>query len=317
MIARELFTRFSRLRNGRLSVCLVCCAVLCMTVGCSKEKKTVSTIKTEFSNENYAETMVQCEHALRNNIVDAEVYYYYGMALLAVGRDYESFDRFSEAVRMDSALAEPAAEYLGEAAMESFRAGRSKEAAARFKLAADLTPDAEFGVFAFSLGDAYYRDRVFGRAVRFYEEALTERPDTTAAETAYANLAESYLAIGDSTAAVDALERQLLYFSRGPAAVQAEWKLVNLLYESARSEFGRGNYEAAQDILTELLKRTDNISLVQRARFVLGESYERMGEYGKAYEQYKAIIKEDLGASGRIVDRARARIDAFRDAGLI
>ena len=99
--------------------------------------------------------------------------------------------------------------------------------------------------------------------------------------------------------------------------MQAEWKLVNLLYERARSEFDRGNYEAAQDVLTDLLERTDNVSLVQRARFVLGESYERMGDYGEAYEQYKAIIREDLGASGRIVERARARIDAFRDAGLI
>jgi tetratricopeptide (TPR) repeat protein len=286
-------------------------------VGCSKKKKTVSTIKDEFSKKNYTETMVQCEHAIRNNVVDAEVYYYYGMALIAVGRDFESFDRFSKAVAMDSSLTVPVAEHLGDLARESFRAGRAKEAEARLKLVAELTPEADFGVFAFSLGDAYYHDRAYASAARFYEEALAERADTSAAESAYANLVESYLAMGDSTAALDTLERQLADFRRGPAAAQAEWKLVNLLYLRARSEFDRGNYEAAQEILAVLLGRTDNVSLIQRARFVLGESYERLGEYGKAYEQYKAIIKEDLGASGRIVERARARIDAFRDAGLI
>ena len=42
-----------------------------------------------------------------------------------------------------------------------------------------------------------------------------------------------------------------------------------------------------------------------------------MGDYAKAYEQYKTIIMEDRGASGRIVERARAKIEAFRDAGLL
>jgi tetratricopeptide (TPR) repeat protein len=286
-------------------------------VGCSKKKKTVAAIKGAFAENNYAETIVQCEHAVRNNVVDAEVYYYYGMALLAVGRDFESFDRFSKAVRMDSALAAPVAGHLGAMARKSSREGREREAQARFKLAAELTPNAEFGVFAFALGDAYFEERSHTKAARFYEEALAARPDTTAAENAYANLAESYLATGDSMAAVETLERQLLYFPQGPAAAQAEWKLDNLLYERARSEFDRGNYESAQEVLTELLRRTDNVSLIQRARFVLGESYERMGEYGDAYEQYKAIIRGDRGASGRIIERARAKIDAFRDAGLI
>jgi tetratricopeptide (TPR) repeat protein len=317
MIVREVSARLSGSYAGRLGAFVVCVAILCVGGGCSEKKKTLAAIKDEFVRKDYSETMVRCEHALRNNVVDAEIYYYYGMSLLAVGRDYESFDRFSKAVGMDSALAAPIAEHLEEAAMESFRAGRKRETGERLRASADLAPGAEFGIFTYTLADAYFREKDFAGAARFYEVALAERPDTLAAEDAYCNLVESYLALEDSTAAVGALERQLAGFPRGQLAMQAEWKLVNLLYERARSEFERGNYETVNEIVTGLLGRTNNISLIQRARFVLGESYERTGDYGKAYEQYKAIIKEDRGASGRIVERARARIDAFRDAGLL
>ncbi|UCH85018.1 MAG: hypothetical protein JSW50_04825, partial [Candidatus Latescibacterota bacterium] len=275
MTARVVFTRSFGTGTGCLLTCLVCVVAICLSAGCSKKQKTIATIKEEYSKKNYAETMVQCEHALRNNIAGAEVYYYYGLALLAVGRDFESFDRFSKGVALDSTFAEPVANQLIDAARTSFRAGRESEAGKRLKLAADLKPDREFGIFAYALGDAYFSDKGYANAVRFYEAAITERPDTSAAESAYANLAASYLAVGDSIGAVDALERQLAGFPTGPAAAQAEWKLDNLLYERARSEFGRGNYEATSDIVIDLLKRTDNTSLKQRARFVLGESYER------------------------------------------
>ncbi|MEJ2722026.1 MAG: tetratricopeptide repeat protein [bacterium] len=254
---------------------------------------------------------------MRNDIVDADVYYYYGLSLLAVDRDYESIDRFSKAVGMDSSLAGPVAEHLETAAVESFRTGRRKQAGVRLMAAADFAPDADFGVYSYALADAYFAQKEYPEAARFYEAALAQRPDTSTAETACFNLAESYLALGDSAAAVTQLERQLADFPRGELATQAEWNLVNLLCDRARSELERGNYEAVQEIVSGLLERTDNISVIQRARFILGESYEGAGDYGNAYEQYKAIIKEDRGASGRIVERARARIEAFRDAGVI
>ncbi|UCG53145.1 MAG: tetratricopeptide repeat protein [Candidatus Latescibacterota bacterium] len=289
---------------------------LCACFGCSKEKKALASIKNEYSNQNYEEAIVLCEHALRKNILDGDIYYYYGMSLLAVGRDYESFDRFEQAVRLDSSLATRIADHLGQRASESFSAGRVKKAAQHVMTAAELDPDADFGVLTYLVAEGYFNDGEFSKATRFYEAALGEFPDTTAAEGAYFSLAECYLALGDSTEAVQTLERQLSRFPRGALADRAQWTLVNMLYESARAEFGRGNYEAVLEIGSDLLKRTKNVSLVQRTRFVLGEAHERMGDYVKAYEQYQAIISEDRGASGRIVERARAKIEAFRDAGL-
>ena len=106
-------------------------------------------------------------------------------------------------------------------------------------------------------------------------------------------------------------------FPKGPLAVEAKWKLVNLLYEHARSEFSRGNFESVIEEIGSLLEQTTNTSLVQRARFLLGEAYERMEDYRSAYDQYRAIIDEDQGASGRIVERAREKINTFHDSGLL
>jgi tetratricopeptide (TPR) repeat protein len=317
MIVSEVFSHSARYRTLCFGAVLFFATGLFVCAGCSKEKKALATIRSEFSKQNYEEAMVLCEHALRNDIVDGEIYYFYGMSLLAVGRDYESFEHFDRAIRLDSSLATPIADHLGQKASESFSAGRSKKAAQQAKNAAELDPHADFGTLTYLVAEAYFKEGEFTKATHFYETALREYPDTAIAENAHFSLVESYLAVGDSTEAVHTLERQLASFPRGALADRAKWTLVNLLYEQARGEFDRGNYEAALEIGTELLERTNNVSLVQRARFVLGESHERMGNYTEAYQQYQAIINEDRGASGRIVERARAKIEAFRDAGLL
>ena len=147
--------------------------------------------------------------------------------------------------------------------------------------------------------------------------AVYEYPDTSAAEGAFFNMAQCYIALGDSTSAIASLERQIENFPRAPLAGQARLKLVNMIYKGARGEFERGNYETVIEQITDLLDRTRNVSLVQRARFLLGEAYERMEEYQQAYEQYKAVIREDRGASGRIVEKAREKINTLRDSGLL
>ena len=185
------------------------------------------------------------------------------------------------------------------------------------KQAADFDPAAELGVHKYLVADAYFDEREFARAARFYNDAVVEWPDTSVAEKAYFNLAACYLAMADSTQAIDMLEEELARFPKGTYSERARYKLVNLLYENARTQFAQGNYEAVVEQTMALLQRTENRSFVQRARFLLGEAYERMGDYENAYQQYKAIIDKDRGASGRIVEKAREKINAFRDSGLI
>jgi tetratricopeptide (TPR) repeat protein len=286
-------------------------------VGCTKRSQTLASIRENYRKQDYEEAIVQCEYALRKDIRDGEVYYYYGLSLLALDRDYESFGHLRTAVTLDRELTGKASQELVTRGRESLERRDPGSAADRFKVAVELDPTVRLGVLEYLVADAYYQDKDFARAASLYRSAVATRGDTTAAEGAYFNLAACYVAMSDSARAVEVLEQQLELFPRGPLAGRASWKLVNLLYEHAQSEFARGNYDIVVEETTTLLKRTTNKSLVQKARFLLGEAYERMGEYQSAYEQYRAIIDEDRGASGRIVERARDKINAFRDSGLL
>jgi tetratricopeptide (TPR) repeat protein len=285
--------------------------------GCSEKRKALGEIRESFAQKNYEETELLCQHALRKNIHDAEIYYYYGLSLLELGRDYEAFRRLEEATAADSTMRGEIAERLLAKGRDAFGRGGARRAADRLKLAVSMDSDLEIGSLKYLVADAYFDDRGFEEAAVLYASAIVERPDTAAAENAYFNLSVCYVALGDSAGALQALDDLLNRFPKGKMAGRAHWKLVNLLYEHAKAEFARGNYEIVVEEINTLLKRATNVSLVQRARFMLGEAYERLEDYASAYDQYRTIIDQDRGASGRIVERARQKIDALRDSGLL
>lgn len=316
MLMKVRLQGMSRAAAGIAGAMLACTLLVAVGTGCSKESKAIAKIRATLAENNYEETMVLCEHAFRNGIHAGEVYYYYGAALIEVGRDYESFRMFHEAVERDSSLAGQAAAKLLGAGRAAVEKGQ-RRAANRLRQAADFDPDIELGVYKYAVADAYFDEKAFSQAADFYGAAVVEWPDTSAAEKAYFNLAQCHISMVDSMAAIAVLEEELARFPKGAYSGRARYKLVNLLYASAQAEFRRGNYETVVEQTTALLERTDNRSFVQRARFLLGEAYERLGDYENAYAQYKEIIDKDRGASGRIVERAREKINAFRDSGLI
>jgi TolA-binding protein len=304
----------------RASVFALCCGAIAFAVigvaGCSREARTEGDIRTAFEKADYDETMVLCEHAIRHEIRTSEVYYYYGLALLESGRDFESFRRLHEAVALDSSLATTVAEYLLGKGRASASRNDQRRAADRLKAAVAFDASIPLDEHAFVVASAFYDERDYERARVLFEQIATSA-DTRKAEEASFKLSECLVAMGDTASAIETLDMHILRFPKGTYTQRAEYRLVNILLDGAQAEFHRGNYETVVSQITLLLERTDNRTIVQRARFLLGEAYERMGEYTSAYEQYKAIIDEDRGASGRIVDRARSKIAAFRDSGLL
>jgi len=317
MDIRTLILRIRGSRLGAATLLVAFCAAVAASSGCSEESKALSSIRESFAQEKYEDTMLLCRQALRKDIHDGEVYYYYGLSLLELGRDYESFRRFDEAVAADSTLGPDIAQRLQAKGRAAFDKGSKRRASDRLKFAVGLDSTIELGSLKYLVADAYFNERVFDRAAVLYASAIEARPDTAAAEAAYFNLAECYVAVGDSSGALRALENLLERFPKGKLAGRAEFKLVNLLYEHARTEFDRGNYNLVVEEISLLLERSSNVSLVQRARFLLGEAYEHLEDYPNAYDQYKTIIDQDRGASGRIVERARDKINALRDSGLL
>lgn len=300
--------------NGRIAVFLLC--FIALGVGCSREKKAVSEIRESFERGEYRETIAFCRHAVRQEIEAPEVYLYHGKALVLLDRDFEGFTKLDEAVRRDPLLAGEVAAFLRDEAVKSFDRGRRPQAAGRMQKAVEIDPSTDPGVYIYLVADSYFDARDYSRAAASYARAVEAFPDTSAAEMAYVNMAASYRELGMSSRAREALETLLDLYPHGSTATQARWDLVNILYDEAEKKYLTGQYEETIEIVAEIMTRSRNPGLRQKSRFLLGETYEAQGDLAKAYEQYQQVIDKDRGASGRIVERAKEKIAALREAGL-
>ena len=146
--------------------------------------------------------------------------------------------------------------------------------------------------------------------------AIAAYPDSSACEEAYFNLAVARDELDAYDEASETLMTLLERYPRGRFKSEATFKLEELKYESAEKQFVLGNYDEVVEALTALIEETSNSGLTLKSRFLLGETYEALSDFEAAYAQYREIIRGDRGASGRIVERAREKMDAFREAGL-
>ena len=297
------------------AVCLVVITVW-LSAGCSAERKAVREIEATFTRGEYRETVALCRHAIRRNLDFAKVYYYYGASLVSMNRDYEGFRQFDLSVARDPSLAKEVAEFLLREAREDFRNSRRHRAAGRFRKAVETDPNKQLGEFEFLVADLYFEEKQFVPAAAFYHSAITANPDTSASRAAYVNLAAAQMHNGSDSAARQTLVELLARFPRGPHRVEARWRLASLAFDEAEKQFVLGNYESVVELLEEMMENTTNHGLMQKARFLLGETYEAMGEFKDAYAAYRGIIQDDRGASGSIVERAREKVRSFREAGL-
>lgn len=316
MVGQRVSSRLCGRRAVRAGALVAAAFLVAGACGCSKRQRALGAIESEFAGGNYEEAIALCEREIRSDGADADVFRFLGLSLLAVDRDAEAVDWLRKAVGMNGAMAAGVSASLAAKAREALSLGRTGQAERRLRAALEIDPQLDAGPLEYLAADGLFEEKRWEDAARRYERALGENPDTTAAEKGYFNLAVCRAAAGDSASAIEVLEIQIAAFPRGALADRARWTLVNLLYERARGEFQRGSYERAAELAAGVVRRADAGPARQKARFLLGESYERMGRYASAYEQYQSLVREDRGASGRLVERARAKIRAIEDAGL-
>lgn len=308
---------FSARRAAHLVTLVFAGFSLCATSGCGKEEKAIAKIRGEYAAGDYAETAALCEDALRDGVAKGEVNFYYGLSFLATGRDAEALGRFERALEADSALSVRIVEELVAMARKSHSQGLVERATRLARAAVDIEPGAGIGALRYVVADDLFGERNWRAASREYVRALAEYPDTAAAERGYFNLSASLAAAGDTSAAIAALEHQLEGFPRGALGSEARWNLAGILYARGLAEFETGDYDAAAGLARRVLRFSDDPAIVQKARFLIGEAAERSGDFDGAFEQYSAIAEEVEGPSAGLAERARAKIRAFRDAGLL
>jgi tetratricopeptide (TPR) repeat protein len=270
-------------------------------------------MRRAFDKGDYAEVIALGRHALRSDSSQARVQLYYGMALVARGRLHEGFAAIDRAVALAPGDAPQAAEFLWERGNAE---ALNSTAARTLAKAAELDVSIDLGKARFAVADVYFSERRYAEASSVYEQAVKLYPDTAACENALARLSECYAFLGRPEDARSTMETLVKRYPRGSYARDAWTRLDDIAFAEAQAALDAGNAESAVEIADKLVNRTKNRSLQQKGRFVLGEAYERMGDPTRAYAAYRAIIENDRGDSGNVVNRARARIEALQEAGL-
>jgi len=271
-------------------------------------------MRRAFERGDYHEVVTLGRHAEKRGEADADVHYYYGLALIALGRDHEGLGEIERAVADDSELKVDAATAIRELAA---RDGVSRaDAARRLGAAWELDPSTDLGRERFAVADHFFAAREFRAAATLYEEAVRAYPDTSACEAACARLVECWGELGDTDRARAAMEILVSRYPGGPHAAGIASRLDDLAFTDARGHFDAGEYQQALEVARELVARSENRLLQQKARYLLGETYEAMEDRAAAYDAYRELIRADRGDSGRLVEQARARIEALQEAGL-
>ena len=293
-------------------------AVVCLFVasGCSQERKTLAEIDAAYRAEDYREAVALCRHAVRRNVASGKVYYYYGASLLALNRDFEGFRELEKATELEPELRTDAGLLVFGAGEKDLTKGYQSRATRRLREAIVLDPAIDLGRHRFMVADEYFRDKNFEDAASMYREAIELFADDPNVERSYLNMALSQAEFGAYSESRETLENLLTLYPHTRHRSEARWKLATMTFDDAEKQYVLGNYEEAVELLSAVMGMTTNRGLSQKTRFLLGETYEAMGQFDEAYEQYRAVIDEDRGASGRIVERAREKIAAFREAGL-
>ena len=294
----------------------ICLSLFGSLAGCSGNSKVLSEIQEYYEAAEYRETIAHCKHALRRDIRDADVYYYYGLALVQLGREYEAYQQLDKAVKIKPALARPAAETLLDTGRTAFRKNNLTRAGRRVRAAVNYYPGLDLGDLVFVAGDSSFREKDYENAASLLSRAVEAYPDSSAVKRALFRLGVSYERMGLASEARQTYEKFLKAFPRSEYKIEARWKLANLLYEQGENELENGNFELDAEIIADIFKLTDNATLSQKGRFLRGQAFEGLGEFKKAYLEYRAIIDKDQGASGRIVQRAREKIAVLRETGL-
>jgi tetratricopeptide (TPR) repeat protein len=284
--------------------------VLVAVAGCGRGGS-LGKIESAFERGDFADVVALSRHAFRLGDDHPELHLYNGLGLVGLGRDHEGFEEIDRAVAADSALAGRAGEFLWAQAQQ-----RSGSSARRMRQALRFSPGIDLGRNRFAVAGVCFGERDYAEAARLYEQAVTLYPDTSLCEDAYARLAECWMGLKQPDKARAAMEQLVKRYPRGRLAGRAAARLDDAAFDQAQAAYDDGEYLVALDLSRALVESTANRTLQQKARFLLGESFEATGDAASAYAAYREVISSDRGDSGRIVERARARIAVLQEAGL-
>lgn len=290
---------------------LVFFAASAVILGVACERESVFEKATEeFEAGRYREAIfVIKHHGRRGGEVSADLLLLEGRSWLRLGNESEAEDAFAQCFSLDSTLAPSIAMSLRAEVQRSFEEGLPAKGKRFMLQAISYDPTLEFGPLDKVAGELLLARKEYENSVRYLSAYLEEYQDTTGAAEVIMSLAAAYEGKGEFEEAIELYRRLQQRYPKSRLNTTASWRLDNLLYRTAERLRGGGEFEEAERILEELAFSSDSPLVRERANFLLGDMAEERGDPRRAVHYYTEVVNLNLGSSGRMMEKAKERIE--------
>lgn len=285
-------------------------AILSACTPLGEEGTSISRGDQAFANGDLEEALAEYRLAERQGADDAETLARIAHAYVALKRIDEAREYYGRAVAMDSAYADQAVADFSHLARMERVAGDEFGMASAVETALTFRPGISLDDLALPLAQHYSNVGEHGRAVPFYQKALTAMDPDSAPRVLF-ETAVAYDEIDDCESAVIYYQD---YRSRLPRWRRSEvdWRLGFCSFELAQLRRSEGDDEEALRHLGTLLQIGEPRNHLARGYFEKGEILGSRGECEAALEAFMEVAVEDPSGTSPIVARAEERIDQIR-----
>jgi tetratricopeptide (TPR) repeat protein len=317
-----LFIRSSMtLKTNSISGFLIVGFVICVGAGCVHQDTEMGAVQRgdeAFAQANYEEALAEYRLAIRqgadNPYVTARVAHTYAR----MGRVDDAGAYYTDAAARDPDLIDQAVSDLMRLAMIAGDENDYYAMATAVERALQLRPGVGVGGMSLSLARHYYRSGEYGRALPFYQMALTDAIEDSQPEVVF-EVGVAHDEIGDC-------ENALLFFERFVTMVrpwersEAEWHIGTCAHTLATglldkaiaedSQQRKADLERALELVNRVVEVGQPQTIQAQALFEKGEILDGLGRCQEAMDAYSQVRFVDQ--AGTLLELAQDRFDEIR-----
>ena len=317
-----MFIRSSMtLKTNSIPGFLIAGFVICVGVGCVPQDIEMGAVQRgdeAFAQANYEEALAEYRLAIRQGADDPYVTARVAHTYARMGRVDDAGAYYADAAARDPDLIDQAISDLMHLAMIARDENDSFAMATAVESALQLRPGVGVGGMSLSLARHYYRSGEYGRALPFYQMALTDAVDDSQPDVVF-EIGVAHDEIGDC-------ENALLFFERFVAMVrpwersEAEWHIGKCAHTIAKGLLDQALEEDSQQMQAELeraLKLVNRVvevgqpqTIQAQALFEKGEILDGLGRCQEAMNAYYQVRFVDQ--AGTLLALAQDRFDEIR-----
>ncbi len=271
---------------------------------------TLEKAEKEYEKGRYREAIFVIRHHFRRGGERRpDLLFLSGKAYLALGSEAEAEDAFAEAFSKDSTLAQEISAYFREEAEKSLQSGLALKGKRFMRQALTYDHDIDFDGYNAVAGEIMMDRKDYPSAARYFERYIESYPDSSGAAEVMLSLGTAYEEMGEIHAAIENYRRFQDRYPLSRLKTTVTWKLENLVYRMAEESLAEGRLDEAKLALEDLASGASARLVRERANFMLGEISEQTGDTEAALRYYREVVNLSLGESGRLLEKAKERIE--------